>query len=120
MLMPQEIVRALACAGDLLTKLSGVPETDKEGLESFAAQYLSIIQVCSYTCCCTCSKPRMGHQPSRMYASLAHCERYELKRIVVHLQDTQDRLLKTAEKLSHLIPDERNTYTSNVQVRFLQ
>ena len=45
MLMPQEIVRALACAGDLLTKLSGVPETDKEGLESFAARYLSITQV---------------------------------------------------------------------------
>ena len=44
-LMPQEIVRALTCAGDLLTKLSGVPETDKERLESFAAGYLSIIQV---------------------------------------------------------------------------
>ena len=40
--------------------------------------------------------------------------------IVLGLQDTQDRLLQTAEKLSHLIPDERNTYTSNVQVRPLQ
>ena len=43
--MPQEIVNALTCAGDLLTNLSSAPELDKERLESFAAGYLSIIQV---------------------------------------------------------------------------
>ena len=43
--MPQEIVRALTFAGDLLTKLSGAPEIDKERLESFASEYLNITQV---------------------------------------------------------------------------
>ena len=43
--MPQDLVNALSCAGDLLTDLSSVPESDKERFETFAAGYLSVIQV---------------------------------------------------------------------------
>ncbi len=119
--MAQDIVRALSSAGDLLAQLSDVPGCDKEKLESIAIGYLSIIQVqCLRTPCCARSNFCLHACHCNCRPSLQYTKKETHNSMVRVLQDTQDRLLKAAEKLSHLIPDERNTYTSNVQVRLLQ